>query len=58
MSSVIPQEDVALEFHEYANIFPELSDDHLAESAEGHPATRCRQGADKAAFNAYARRSE
>jgi hypothetical protein len=34
MSAAIPQEDVALEFHEYANIFPELSDDRLAELAE------------------------
>ncbi len=31
MSAAIPQEDVALEAHEYANIFPELSDDRLAE---------------------------
>lgn len=33
-SAVIPQEDVALEFHEYANIFPELTDDRLAELAQ------------------------
>jgi hypothetical protein len=33
-SAVIPQEDVALEFHEYANIFPELTDDLLAELAQ------------------------
>ena len=29
-----PEEDVALEIHEYANIFPELSDDRLAELAQ------------------------
>jgi ParB-like chromosome segregation protein Spo0J len=33
-SEAIPQEDVALEFHEYANIFPELTDDRLAELAQ------------------------
>ena len=34
MSAAILQEDVALEAHEYANIFPELSDDRLAELAQ------------------------
>ena len=34
ISAAIPQEDVALEFHEYANIFPELNEERLAELAE------------------------
>ena len=34
MSAAIPQEDVVLEFHEFANIFPELTDDRLAELAQ------------------------
>ena len=34
MSAAISEEDLALEFHEYANIFPELIDDRLAELAQ------------------------
>lgn len=33
-ASTVPPEDVALESHEYANIFPELSNDRLAELAQ------------------------
>jgi ParB-like chromosome segregation protein Spo0J len=34
MSLAIPQSNMTLEAHEYAAIFPELSDDRLAELAQ------------------------